>query len=270
MNSQAIGIAAIIFYLLAAARITMALLRPQDFSGRCKLTALALGTLALIFHAATLYPVVLARGGINLGVFNAASLVAWIIVVFILITSLRQSVQNLAIVIMPLAALCIALDLVFPSQLIIPVSASPGLQMHILFSVLAYSILAIAALQALVLALEDHLLRKKRILPVLHFLPPLQDMEVLLFRLIGAGFVLLTVSLISGSLYIEDLFAQHLVHKTVLSSVAWLVFALLLWGRWRWGWRGRLAVRYTLTGFILLMLAYFGSKVVLELILHRI
>jgi len=269
MNSQAIGIAAIIFYLLAAARISTSLLKRQDFTGRRKQTALSLGALATLLHAATLYPVVITGGSINLGVFNAGSLVAWIIAVVILIASLRQPVQNLAIVIMPLAALCIALDLVFPSHLIIPVSASPGLQLHILFSVLAYSILTIAALQALVLALEEHLLRQKRILPVLHFLPPLQDMEVLLFRLLGTGFVLLTVSLISGGLYIEDLFAQHLIHKTVLSCIAWLVFALLLWGRWRRGWRGRLAVRYTLTGFVLLMLAYFGSKVVLELILHR-
>ncbi len=270
MNSQAIGIATIIFYLLATARIVTALLRQEEFTGRCKSTALALGTLAAALHAFILYPAILPGAGINLGIFNAGSLVAWIIVIFILLASLRQPVQNLAIVILPLAATCIALDLVFPSRLIIPTSASPGLQMHILFSVLGYSILTIAALQALVLALEEHLLRQKRILPVLHFLPPLQHMETLLFRMIGIGFLLLSLSLLSGSLYIENIAAQHLTHKMVLSVIAWLVFAFLLWGRWRWGWRGRVAVRYTLTGFVLLMLAYFGSKVVLELILKRV
>ena len=70
-------------------------------------------------------------------------------------------------------------------------------------------------------------------------------------------------------LFINDIFAQHLVHKTILSIVTWLVFALLLWGRWRYGWRGSLAVRLTLAGIVLLLLAYFGSKLVLEVILGR-
>jgi len=270
MNSQAIGIAAMIFYLLAAARIAMPLLRQQAFESSCKRDALILGAIAVSLHATLLYLVILPGGGINLGVFNAGSLVAWIIVLLVLIASLHQPVQNLAIVILPLAVICIFLDLAFPSLRIIPESASPGLQLHILFSVLAYSVLAIAALQALVLALEEHLLREKRILAVLHFLPPLQDMEMLLFRMISAGFLLLTISLLTGFLFIENIGTQHLMHKMVLSLIAWLVFAFLLWGRWRWGWRGRIAIRYTLTGFVLLMLAYFGSKIVLELILKRV
>ena len=92
-------------------------------------------------------------------------------------------------------------------------------------------------------------------------------LEDLLFKLIAAGFLLLTVSLGSGVVFINDIFAQHLVHKTVLSIFAWLVFGLLLWGRWRYGWRGRLAVRLTLAGIVLLILSYFGSKLVLEVLL---
>jgi ABC-type uncharacterized transport system permease subunit len=94
-------------------------------------------------------------------------------------------------------------------------------------------------------------------------------MEALLFELIAVGFFLLSLALVSGFAFLEDMFAQHLVHKTLLSVVSWLVFAGLLWGRFRFGWRGRTAIRGTLTGFVLLMLAYFGSKLVLELILHR-
>ena len=94
-------------------------------------------------------------------------------------------------------------------------------------------------------------------------------MEKLLFQLIGAGFVLLSISLISGLLFVEDLFAQHLVHKTVLSIIAWFVFGILLAGRIWQGWRGQTAIRWTLGGFLALMLAYFGSKIVLELILNR-
>ena len=95
-------------------------------------------------------------------------------------------------------------------------------------------------------------------------------MERLLFRMIAVGFVLLSVSLLSGLFFLEDLFAQHLIHKTVLSIAAWGVFGVLLWGRWKLGWRGRLAIRWTLAGFATLMLAYFGSKFVLELVLQRV
>jgi ABC-type uncharacterized transport system permease subunit len=94
-------------------------------------------------------------------------------------------------------------------------------------------------------------------------------MEGLMFEMIGIGFALLTLALLTGVLFLEDIFAQHLVHKTVLSICAWGVFAILLWGRWRFGWRGRTAIRWTVGGFVFLMLAYFGSKLVLELILGR-
>jgi ABC-type uncharacterized transport system permease subunit len=93
--------------------------------------------------------------------------------------------------------------------------------------------------------------------------------ETLLFRLIGAGFALLTLTLLTGILFVDDLFGQHLIHKTVLSIIAWIVFGTLLVGRWRHGWRGRGAVNLTLTGMAILLLAFFGSKFVLELILHR-
>ena len=94
-------------------------------------------------------------------------------------------------------------------------------------------------------------------------------MEQLLFQLIGTGFVLLSAGLLTGIVFLEDVFAQHLVHKTVLSIAAWSIFGILLWGRWRFGWRGRKAIRWTLSGFGVLILAYFGSKLVLELILDR-
>ena len=91
----------------------------------------------------------------------------------------------------------------------------------------------------------------------------------MLFRVIAAGFALLTLTLVTGALFVGNLFGQHLVHKTVLSIVAWLVFGVLLYGRWRSGWRGRRAVNLTLIGMAVLVLAFFGSKFVLELILHR-
>jgi ABC-type uncharacterized transport system permease subunit len=92
-------------------------------------------------------------------------------------------------------------------------------------------------------------------------------MEVLLFQFIGFGFLCLSASLLTGFLYLEDIFAQHLVHKTVLSIIGWVLLAILLFGRFRFGWRGKTAIRWTLSAFAFLMLAYFGSKLVLEFIL---
>ena len=144
-----------------------------------------------------------------------------------------------------------------------------GLDLHIVISVLAYSLLAIAACQALLLAYQDRRLRRKQPGRVLHVLPPLQVQESLLFQLIGVGFFMLSLSLVSGVMFVEDIFAQHLAHKTALSLVAWVVFGVLLWGRWRHGWRGRTAIRWSLAGAVFLALAYFGSKLVLELVLGR-
>lgn len=94
-------------------------------------------------------------------------------------------------------------------------------------------------------------------------------MEALLFQMLATGLIFLTISLVSGFLFIENLFAQHLAHKTVLSILAWLIFSGLLMGRSRYGWRGKTAIQWTIIGFVLLLLAYFGSKLVLELILHK-
>ena len=92
-------------------------------------------------------------------------------------------------------------------------------------------------------------------------------MESLLFNFLIFGFIGLSASLATGFIYLQDIFAQHLVHKTVLSIIAWFVLAVLLFGRFKFGWRGKTAIRWTLSSFLLLMLSFFGSKLVLEFIL---
>lgn len=144
------------------------------------------------------------------------------------------------------------------------------IEFHAAIALLAYSVLSLAALQALIVAAAEHGLRRHRGFRLLTALPPLSAMESLLFQLIGVGFALLTLTLLSGLLFIHDWMAQHLVHKTVLTVVSWLVFGVLLFGRWRFGWRGRQALRWTLSGMLVLLLAFFGSKFVLELILRRV
>ena len=143
------------------------------------------------------------------------------------------------------------------------------LQLHAWLALLAYAALAIAALLALMLWAQERALRRREFHAWLRALPPLTELEELLFRTITVGFLLLTATLLTGMLFVENLFAQHLVHKTVLSVLSWLAFGALLVGRWRYGWRGGKAVRWTLAAMALLLLAFFGSKFVMELVLQR-
>jgi ABC-type uncharacterized transport system permease subunit len=230
---------------------------------------LSLWGFALLLHGAVLSQRVLTPHGVNLAFFNALSIVAALVVAIVWLTAIKRPVENLAFVVLPTAALCLTLDQVTPTHLVIAAPAESALEIHILISLIAYSLLTIAALQSLVLAVQDWQLRHHRPGGIMRALPPLQWMEHLLFQLIAVGFVLLTLALITGFAFLQNIFAQHLVHKTVLSIVAWAVFAVLLLGRWRFGWRGHTALRWTLGGFFALMLAYFGSKMVLELVLHR-
>jgi ABC-type uncharacterized transport system permease subunit len=144
-----------------------------------------------------------------------------------------------------------------------------GMLLHISSSILAYAVLTLAAVQSALLALQDHQLRHRHTRGIVQVLPPLQLMEDMLFELLWIGVSLLTIAIVSGFVFIEDIFAQSLVHKTVLTIVAWALFSVLLWGHYQLGWRSQTAVRFTLAGFFLLMLAFFGSKLVLELILQR-
>lgn len=263
------GIASLL-YFIAAGRIAMGLLHPEPVDTARKRRDLLLGAVALLIHALVLYQLIHTGAGLNLGFFNALSLIAWMIVLFVLIGAINSPLENLAIILYPLAAITLLLQVFLPSTRLIPDTTAGGLQAHILLSICAYSLLGVAALQALVLSLQEHQLRHKHPGRIMRALPPLQVMENLLFQLITIGFFLLSLSVATGFMFMHDPFAQHLVHKTVLSILAWFTFAILLWGRWARGWRGRQAIRWTLAGFVCLMLAYFGSKLALELILDRV
>jgi ABC-type uncharacterized transport system permease subunit len=227
----------------------------------------ALAALGLIAQIGSLAHLSLQSGMIVIGLGTALSLFAWQAALLLWLFSLRESVGALGLVIYPLAGLCGITALLVPDAHSATESLAWPLQLHILLSVLAYGLLTLGAVQAIVLALQHRQLRRRPPSGMFTRLPALQTMETLLFRLIGSGFFLLSLAIATGALFIDDLFAQHLVHKTVLSLFAWLFFAVLLYGRWRYGWRGRLAVRGALAGYVLLVLAYFGSKLVLELIL---
>jgi len=264
------GLLAIALYLLCCALLMARLIQGETTNDRQRNYALIIGAVTVLIHFGILYPAILTPAGLNLGFFQAASLIALLIALLVVLAAAFEPVDNLGIAVFPLAALSIALLLAYPEQHIITsAAASWQLDTHILISLLAYSTLGLAALQAVLLAIQDNHLRNRHPGGFIRSLPPLQTMEVLLFQMIGIGFALLTLGLVTGVLFLEDIFAQHLVHKTVLSIAAWMVFAVLIWGRWRFGWRGRVAIRWTIGGFVFLMLAYFGSKFVLELVLNR-
>ena len=227
-----------------------------------------LSVCAISLHTLVLYQNIITPVGINLGFFNAASLIAYVIALLLLFSLPHKPIENLIIILFPLAALTIVLAAFFHTERILSTDVL-GVQIHILLSIVAYSLLSLSAFQAVSLAIQEYSLRHKHFRWVMRRLPPLRVMETLLFQMITIGFFLLSISLVSGIIFLEDIFAQHLVHKTVLSIVAWFIFAILLWGHWFHGWRGSLAIRWHLSGFFMLMLAYFGSKLVLELILHR-
>ncbi len=229
--------------------------------------ALAVALTAILLHGHQLWGDIVTGFGLNLSLFLVISLTAWLINLIVVGSAIVNPNANLAIVTMPAAVISIILVAVYPRHEIIDLANTPGLKYHILFSIISYSLLSIAAVQALLVAFQDYHLRRHHLRTVIGIFPSLETMESLLFQMISLGFILLSVSLISGAWFISDIFEQHLVHKTVLSILAWLLFATLLWGRWKFGWRGRTAIRWTLAGLLLLMLAYFGSKTVLELIL---
>ncbi len=264
-----LGFSSIVLYLAATLLLGMRFLSVQYASGAVRNSLVGAAAVAVCLHGTMLYQSILTDAGLNLGFSYAASLVAWVIAVFLLVAALATPLVNLGIFVLPLAALTVALTMAYPDQRLLANETGLGGEVHIVVSVLAASVLTIAAFQSVVLAYQDRRLRRKRPGKMMQVLPPLQTQESLLFQMIGMGFFLLSLSLISGMMFLQDMFAQHLVHKTVLSMFAWLVFGTLLWGRWRYGWRGRTATRWSLGGFAVLMLAYFGSKLVLELILGR-
>jgi ABC-type uncharacterized transport system permease subunit len=269
MNPVFIASSSIVLYLASAVLLALGLRRGHATLSHNKGLLLVPAVLAALLHAALLAQTLPTTKGLNLVFFNALSLSLWLIVLLMLLVATYRPVQSLGIALLPLSAVAVLLSIVFGKSIPPGDAVSSEILLHIVISILAYSLLAFAALLALLLAAQINSLHAHRPRGIIRTLPPLNAMEALLFKVIGVGFFLLTGSLLTGFVYLENMFAQHLVHKTVLSLVAWLVFGTLLAGRKLFGWRGKTAVRWTLGGIGLLMLAYFGSKLVLELILQR-
>ena len=255
-----------LLYLFATG---LQLLRVSQRNLQVGSAVLATGLLAMALHTWVVWHTVFRTEGISLGFFKVSALIFLVINVACVTSLVRRPLQNLLLAIFPLSALAVLVSTFAPDTMALEQNLTPGLLLHISSSILAYSVLTLAAIQSAALAIQDHQLRQHHMRGVVQILPPLQLMESMLFELLWIGVILLTIAIVSGLVFVDDLFAQHLVHKTVLTIVAWVLFSTLLWGHYRLGWRSATAVRLTLTGFTLLMLAFFGSKLVLELLLHR-
>jgi ABC-type uncharacterized transport system permease subunit len=225
-----------------------------------------LTTLALLFHAADIYFTMKFAQGWDLSLMSMLSIAAWLMAFIAMLAGMRSPIAHPGIVVYPLVALCLMFRVEAPSSQ--QTLSDPALEWHILLSLTAYALLALAAMQSIILAIQEKQLRHKNAGGLLRKLPPLQTMEKALFQLLNAGFILLTLGLITGFVFVDDFIDQHVVHKTVLSVIAWLVFAGLLWGRMQYGWRSQTAVKWTLSGFGFLLLAYVGSKLVLEFLIQ--
>ena len=227
---------------------------------------------ALVLHAMLLYRRVFTAEGLDLGVANAVSLLVWLtMLIYWLAGLIFEGVSAILGLMAPVALVAVALQALIPTHHFIEYAGDPLFTLHFGIAMLAYSLFIIATVHALLMLAEEKWLHRGQLPPFLRTLPPLLEMERLLFRILLAAFVLLTLTLVTGTFFSEQLFGKRFTasHKTVFGILSWFIFGGLLAGHYFRGWRGRKAVRWTLAGFICLLLAYVGSKVVLELILQR-
>ena len=226
-------------------------------------------SLTLLVHGGLVYESVLGRGVITLGFGNSLSTIAWLTAVMYWTPRRHAPLVRIQAWVTVFAAVAVLLPLIFPNAHAIPNSGALALRAHLVVSLLAYSLFAIAALHAVLMTTLEKKLHRGAALR--EGAPPLLTLEAILFKTVLAGFVLLTMSVFSGIVFSEELFGKPLqfTHKIVFAMLSWGVFGGLLLGRHFRGWRGRMALYWTLTGFVFLLLAYVGTQFVLEVVLKR-
>jgi len=244
----------------------------QEMSPLRGVTERACVLASLTVHGLVLFGVMFADHTLRIGVGDAISAILWLTVLIYWLGSLFYRLEGLQALILPVAAVAAFLPALLPAAKPLPNTDMLAFKLHLVMSMAAYSLFTIASLHVLLMAMLERRLHMGSLPAGLRRLPPLLTMENLLFRIIWAGFIMLTLTLVSGVFFSEEVFgkAARLNHKSVFGFVSWFVFAALLLGRHFRGWRGRVAVRWTLAGFMLLVLAYLGSKFVLEILLGRV
>lgn len=263
----------ILLYVAVAALYGLAawLRTPSATRVAQRVAPLAPVVLALVLHAATLVRAVASPEGIDLSFPQALSLVAWLTVLVATVSGLLRNLPAVGIVILPVAAVCALAPLAGGVPHRFAYAGETWAAVHIAVALVGYALFVVAALQALLLTGLEKRLHRGDVRPEIDGALPLLTLERFLFRLVAAGFVLLTLTLASGLVFSEQVFGRPvtLTHKNVFSLLGWAAFAALLVGRWRYGWRGRLALYWILAGTALLLLGYLGSKFVTQVLLGR-
>lgn len=259
----------VVFIYLAVAADFWRAHKSSEKNANLKLHS-AIIALGLLLHGWLLHQSIFSVG-FNLGFYESISAILWLTVLIYWVTDRDHQLHSLQAFVLPPAALFALLPAFFSNPHFMPDANNSLFVAHVWIAMLAYSLFTFAALHALLMAIAERSLHHKSSLITLPSFPPLMMMESLLFKIIGLGFALLTVTLISGMWFSEEIFHKALSfnHKTIFSIASWFIYAGLLFGRYQYGWRGQKAIRWTLTGFVLLLLAYIGSKFVLEVILGR-
>lgn len=272
------GLAAILYAALAT-HLWNTRWRTKDAAALAPMERAAiLAPLAL--HSFLLWSSIFDAEQLRFGFGQALSATLWIAVAIYWMESLFVRVEGMQPLVLGLAALCVPLPALFPGLLMPAYTQALEFRLHLVMAMLAYGLFMIAALHALLMTLVERRLHGGAagaraeagfLGGSLANLPPLLTLEALLFRIIALGFALLTLTLVTGVVFSETLFGQAMKfnHKTLFAVISWLIFGGLLCGRHLYGWRGRVALRWTLAGFISLLLAYVGSRFVLEVVLQR-
>lgn len=257
------GLFAVFFYLMGS------VFQGMNFASnkQTRTQVFLFGGLAVLAHAISAYGVIRHIDGYHFGLFEISTLITLSISLLVLISSLRKPLEILFLGLFPLAIITIMASLAIRSEYP-PTNMSLTLASHVLLSILAYSFITIAALQAGFLAYQNHQLKHGHAGGLISKLPSLQDMEAFLFELLWVGQLLLTLTIATAFLFFDNIWGiDGVIHKTVFSLLAWVVFAVLLWGRHQLGWRGQTAIRGTLIGFAMLIIGFYGVKFALEYII---
>lgn len=268
MITLILNLAAVSLYFAAGFLLAKRLVSGEADPGQ-KTPILWMCGVAVVLHCVILYADLAAGGQWRLGLTNALSFAAVVIAIVYTALACQRPIENLGAFVLPVAGLSVLAAWIWPAGEKGTVAPSTPFTIHLVVSVLAYAFLTLAVVQALLLNTQEKHLHRRHPVRLLKALPPIQTMETLLFVLTGVGFTLLTFTLISGIVYTEALFgvAFSFDHHTVLSILAWVIFGILLLGHFLFGWRGRHAAHWTIGGFVVLVLAYFGTKYVVEVLL---
>ncbi|MEM8593398.1 MAG: cytochrome c biogenesis protein CcsA [Pseudomonadota bacterium] len=270
MNTLYISLLCILLYALAFGLKVKSSLSPKKETPSLPINVLIATGLSV--HAVLLYLHIMNHPQyVNLSIFNTSSLISWFILIITQLTSMRNAAIDKALLfILPVCILSVSCN-----ELLVDIHHyrpramfSPGLLAHIILSIFAYSTLTITCVQAVILFLQEENLKNKRHTRISSWLPPIETTERILFNLLTFGLLLLSIAMATGAFFIENIIAQKMSHKLVFTLFSWLIFTLLLAGRHFRGWRGITAIKWTLAGFTALMLAYFGSKFALEIVLN--